>query len=425
MIRRVWILALLLLWSVTLTLAQEESPPLTFEYDSEEDLFWVEVEIDVRAGDTLEAFIENGESLYFWVYTETQDVYEGESLADFVADTDGALFVEIVSLSEASGELVVISGAQSESAPALERLGGEAGTFTETDCPFETPADEDITCGVLTVPENRQTDNGATVELMVAILHARSDSPQPDPIIYLEGGPGGSALAGIDTWYNTPYRQDRDFILFDQRGTGFSLPSLNCTEMDEDDIESAVEQCRDRLLAEGVDLTAYNSRENAADVEALRLALGVDQVNLYGISYGTRLALTVMRDYPDGLRAVVIDSVYPPNVDTGYLFPSDTYALISAMFADCAAQPDCDAAFPDLEARFYDALYAIADAPPVVTNYDGDEVELYPSDVLNTLIDQLKTNGLVSAIPATLDAFIAGDYETYFILNSLRLFLGE
>jgi hypothetical protein len=104
MIRRVWILALLLLWSVTLTLAQEESTPLTFEYDSEEDLFWVEVEIDVRVGDTLEAFIENGESLYFWVYTETQDVYEGESLADFVADTDGALFVEIVSVSEASGE---------------------------------------------------------------------------------------------------------------------------------------------------------------------------------------------------------------------------------------------------------------------------------------------------------------------------------
>lgn len=414
MIRRFGLWVVLFLCSLTFTLAQDESYPLTFQYDSQEDLFWVEAEITVRAGDTLEALIENGESLYFWIYTETEDLYEGASLDGFVADADGTLFVEVVSLSEASGELTVISGGVS--LPARERRGGEAGTFEEIDCPFDVPANEDVTCGVLIVPENRQTNNGATVELMVAILHAYTDSPQPDPIIYLEGGPGGSALAFIDTWYDNPYREKRDFILFDQRGTGFSLPSLNCPEMDNDEAENALIQCRDRLLSEGVDLTAYNSRENAADVEALRRALGYERVNLYGISYGTRLALTVMRDYPDSLRAVVLDSVYPPNVDTSYLFPSDTYTLISTMFDDCAAQPACNAAFPDLEARFYAALDAIVNTPPLVTNYDGDDVELYAKDVLNTLVDQLKTNGLVSAIPAALNAFIEGDYETYFLL---------
>ena len=115
---------------------------------------------------------------------------------------------------------------------------------------------------------------------------------------------------------------DCDIILLDQRGTGFSVPSLDCPETDaylqEDDsgydsLLEAARACRDRLTLDGVDLAQYNSANSAADVADLRRALEIDEWNLYGVSYGTRLALTVMRDQPEGVRAVVLDSVYPPN----------------------------------------------------------------------------------------------------------------
>ena len=414
--------------------AQADTYPLEFTQDTANNDFYADVELDVVQGDTLAVSISDDAALYFYVYTDTTDLYEGESLDGFVVEADGTITVEVISDTDATGEITVISaGAASNSTNSNEANSAasssaassnagssvvKAGTFDEGACPFDTPSGVNITCGMLTVPENRQTDSGTTIQLAVAILGARAGNPLPDPIFYLEGGPGGSALAGIDSWYNSPYLEQRDIVLFDQRGTGFSQPSLNCPEMDTDGSEAAVTACRDRLLSEGVDLTAYNSYENAADVEALRLALGYDQINLYGISYGTRLALTVMRDQPQGIRAVVIDSVYPPNVDTDYSIASDTYQLISNMFADCAAQASCTAAFPDLETRFYAQLNAIADAPPQVTNADGETVDLYPEDVINTLIDQLKSTGLISAIPASLDAFASGDYATYVDLST-------
>lgn len=406
-----------LLLGVFQAAAQGNTYPLDFIYDANNKVYVAQVEVQVSAGDTLEASVTGGEQIYFYVYTATQDIYEGETLADFAAEADGTIFVDVVSATEASGEMQVVSaGGDSGSTltrPPVASGPVEAGEFTEGDCPFDVPPEVNVTCGTLTVPENRLTDSGATTQLAIAIIPAVSADPLPDPVFYLEGGPGGSALSGIDSWYNSPYRNERDIVLLEQRGTGFSEPSLNCPEMDEDETGAAVEACRDRLLAEGVDLTAYNSRENAADVEALRLALGYDQINLYGISYGTRLALTVMRDQPQGIRAVIIDSVYPPNVDTNYSVTTDTYQLISLMFADCAAQPDCASAFPDLEARFYDALDAVADNPPQATNADGETVDLTPDDVINRLVEQLKTTGVISAIPASLEAFISGDYDTY------------
>lgn len=415
--RRLFLGVAILLLGVFQAAAQGNTYPLEFIYDANENLYVAQVEVQVAAGDTLETSVTGGEQVYFYIYTDTQDIYEGETLADFTAEADGTIFIDVVSTTEASGEMEVI-GAGSDSGSTLTRPpvasgSAEAGEFTEGDCPFDTPPEVNVTCGTLTVPENRLTDTGATIQLAIAIIPAVSADPLPDPIFYLEGGPGGSALAGIDSWYTSPYRSERDIVLLEQRGTGFSEPSLNCPEMDEDETSAAVEDCRDRLLAEGVDLTAYNSSENAADVEALRLALGYDQINLYGISYGTRLALTVMRDQPQGIRAVIIDSVYPPNVDTNYSVTTDTYELISMMFADCAAQPDCADAFPDLEARFYDALDAIGDNPPQATNADGETIDLTPDDVINRLSEQLKTTGIISAIPASLEAFISGDYDTY------------
>ncbi|MCA9904902.1 MAG: alpha/beta fold hydrolase, partial [Anaerolineae bacterium] len=183
-----------------------------------------------------------------------------------------------------------------------------------TDCWMDLPdglvEGDDVDCGLLFVPEDRTDPDSATIELAVAILYASEDDVQPDPIIYLAGGPGGNAVDELEAWVDIPYIQDRDLILLDQRGTGYSFPSLNCPEIEESE-DDATQACRDRLVADGVNLQAYNSAENAADVADLRVALGYDEWNLYGISYGTRLAQTIVRDYPQGIRSVILDSAYP------------------------------------------------------------------------------------------------------------------
>lgn len=154
-------------------------------------------------------------------------------------------------------------------------------------CWMELPDDvvegNDIDCGYVTVPEDRSDPSSQMIELAFAILYAPTDDVQPDPVIYLAGGPGGNAVGELDGWLDVPYLQDRDLILLDQRGTGYSVPSLNCPEVEEE-AEDATQLCYDRLVDEGINLQAYNSAENAADVADLRVALGYEEWNLYGVS---------------------------------------------------------------------------------------------------------------------------------------------
>jgi pimeloyl-ACP methyl ester carboxylesterase len=107
-------------------------------------------------------------------------------------------------------------------------------------------------------------------------------------------------------------------------------------------------------LGQTADLTAYNSAANAADVNDLRLALGYDQVNLWSISYGTRLALEVMRDHPQGIRSVVLDSVYPPDADLYLETPANMDRAFNMLFDRCAADASCSQAYPDLRQIFFE-----------------------------------------------------------------------
>ncbi len=314
------------------------------------------------------------------------------------------------------------SETEPEESPTDETEPGEsglpAGAFAETECPFEVPDGAAVTCGYLVVPEDRTQPEGRQVELAVAILHSRSASPQPDPILYLSGGPGDSALADPVSWLENPLLDQRDFILLDQRGTGFSVPSLNCYELEIQadpslTLESA-QACRDRLAAEGIDLAQYNSAASAADVNDLRQALGIEEWNLLGISYGTRLALTVMRDYPEGVRSVVLDSVYPPNVH-GYTEEAyNAAAAIQALLDGCAADPDCGAAFPDLAAVFYQ----------LVDDLDQSPLELEEGDLFDgmTLVDvmvqALYDTNTIPDLPLAIYAAANGNFDRLLELSA-------
>lgn len=296
------------------------------------------------------------------------------------------------------------------------------GEFFEDECPFEASADEPFRCGYLLVPEDRSKEDGLTVELAVVIIESHSDAPQPDPVLYLEGGPGGSALLGIDDWLESPLRDEREIILFDQRGTGFSWPNLDCPETDAFETGEApegvlqieaVEACRDRLRDFGVDLTAYNSASSTADVADLRVALGIDKWNLFGISYGTRLALTVMRDYPAGIRSVVLDSVYPPNVDA-YIVGAQTQAdAILALLDTCAADDDCGSWYPNLEQDLYDVVDML-NVEPIET----DDSYFTGDDLVNALITSLYDSTQIPELPFAIDEAVNGNHDAWIDLSS-------
>ncbi|MFW2380669.1 MAG: alpha/beta fold hydrolase [Acidimicrobiales bacterium] len=232
-------------------------------------------------------------------------------------------------------------------------------TLESIDCPFVEPDGVTPDCHQLTVPENWETGEGE-VKLIVGVLPSRSGSDSA-PIVYLEGGPGAHALDTLQFQFAEiwdPLLEDHDLIFFDQRGTGFSEPSLRCPELTtlsreaEDDpsltpaqlqtfAEEALGTCATGYLNRGIDIAQYNTINNAKDADAIRDALGYEQWNLLGISYGTRLALDMMRQFPDSIRSAVIDSVYPPQVDATVEQSQtflDSFELVSAA---CDAEPEC------------------------------------------------------------------------------------
>ncbi|MDM8527944.1 alpha/beta fold hydrolase [Anaerolineales bacterium HSG24] len=291
-------------------------------------------------------------------------------------------------------------------------------------CPFDVKAsDATIECGYLTVPENRSKADHVMIELAVAILRASGSEVAPDPIIYLEGGPGGSALdsfsSDLETWLDHPFQQDHDLIFIDQRGTGYSHPTLDCPENEayDDEIE-ALTTCRDRLLDEGIDLTAYNSIENAADVVTLWQTLGYEQVNLYGISYGTRLGLAIMRDHPAQVRSVVLDSPFPPNIDTPI---QDSFANLSTfqkLFQGCANDSACNEAYPNLEDIFLKTVIRLDNEPGVANLYDWNEDEYYEAevtgyDLMGTLVQAMYDVYTIPMLPRMIYDTANDDFEAY------------
>ncbi len=258
--------------------------------------------------------------------------------------------------------------------------------FEPGPCVFPVPAGYSPDCGYLLVPENRSRPEGNAVRLAVAVFRTANPDPAPDPVVHLAGGPGSSSLEvagylfaqGMDA-----ILERRDFILFDQRGTGYSIPRLDCPErqalapalldgsLSESEaaqiVKDAFLRCRNRLTEEGIDLSAYNSAASAGDLNDLRLALGYEQLNLYGVSYGTRLALTALRDYPQAVRSAVLDSVYPLEVNLYTTLAPNAQRAFAALFSRCAASPECSAAYPDLERRFYDLVDRLNQEPMSVS----------------------------------------------------------
>lgn len=300
---------------------------------------------------------------------------------------------------------------------------GTAPSFEYTSCWFyiaessgEVEGDT-LDCGWLTVPEVRTGPSTGNIQLAVVILYSTNPNPPADPIIYLEGGPGGSAIAAVDFWYGSALRATRDLILIDQRGTGYSLPVLNCDELDDTGEVDSTVACRASLIGNGINLAAYNSYENAHDVADLLVALDIPQANLFGVSYGTRLALTIIRERPERIRSVIIDAVYPPHVNAYDEEVVNAYRAFRVLFDNCAADAACNAAYPNLETVFYQTVDALNASPALRTDEETDEAYEYTGDDMVTeIFDMLYDTGAIPTLPALIYDYSIGifdnDYDT-------------
>ena len=252
-------------------------------------------------------------------------------------------------------------------------------------CDFTLPQGQTaatVDCGSVIVQEDRNRSNGRTVRIPFIVLKATDPHPAGDPIVYLHGGPGDPILELIQSFGAgpfAPFQAQRDLVFFDQRGTGRSEPSLDCPEwrdafstflaeaqtVEEDAaaLLTAMRTCHGRLMADGVNFAAYTSSASAHDLKDLMIALGYREWNVYGGSYGTRLALTAMRDAPQGIRSVGLDSTVPVQENLIATFAANFQRSLDTLFAGCAKDPACNAAFPNLEQTFFDLVDRLNRAP--------------------------------------------------------------
>ncbi len=308
--------------------------------------------------------------------------------------------------------------------------------FEPDRCPGSVPDGANAECGNLIVYEDRANPDSRTIALPVVIFPAWGANPMPDPVVYLEGGPGGNPVETLFLTYSLqfePFAENRDLIVLAQRGTDQAEPALDCPEYDELSLElldevlepeeasarvtEALLACRDRLAGAGVNLAAYNSAASAADLNDLRSVLGYDEWNLWGISYGTRLALTAMRDTPEGIRSVILDSVYPPQVNLFTGQPDNFQRVLTLLFDACASDSACNAAYPDLENVFYGVVNTLNETPVMLDVFDPLNSANYTmaftgDSFLALMFQSFYITNFIPRLPAVIYSASNGNFDT-------------
>ncbi|MFO1317863.1 MAG: alpha/beta hydrolase [Burkholderiales bacterium] len=284
-------------------------------------------------------------------------------------------------------------------------------------------------CGELEVPEDRDRPDGRKLRIFAAVLPANTLTPRDDPLLVLAGGPGQAAsfLAPFATRL-AELRRTRDIVLVDQRGTGRSSP-LACQAFkprDDDVFETdpvpRARQCAQELAAQGIDAAQYTTTAWIADLEAVRKALGYPRWNVWGGSYGTRVAQEYLRRHPDAIRTVTLDGVAPPAMVITLDVWRTREAALEAVFDACAASPSCRRAHPDVAgtlARVEHALGTTGRDLAIVDPRTGAvERHRVTFDVVLAALQPLTyTPETVSLLPEMLSLAAGGELAPLFAAN--------
>jgi pimeloyl-ACP methyl ester carboxylesterase len=271
----------------------------------------------------------------------------------------------------------------------LENAGGQTvpprPVFSETTCDLPNVSPDirpRLKCGTVSVPRDYDDPDAGHFKLAVVVIKSEQQPSWPDPVVYINGGPGSPLTVYAAYQARVPYAPRRDLILVDQRGTGRSEPSL-CPDLERklldanfaiaasaaDDAIAARQAvylaCRDQAIGRGLDLRNFGTRVTVEDFEWVRQALRVERWNVYGESYGTTVAMTLVALHPEAVRSAVLDSVYPP--DPVPLWSTIVSDARNAFFAHCADDRVCSISFPDLAETYRDTLVKLDQNPLVVT----------------------------------------------------------
>lgn len=336
-------------------------------------------------------------------------------------------------------------------------IDSREATFRSTDCWFELAPertdDRRYSCGEFAVPEHWDKSSSRTIHLPVVTFHAKDADPGADPVVFLDGGPGGRShirdaeaigLAWLPFLQEQPWSARRDLIVVSLRGTNWTDANLDCPgsvdplmlgalpeagKTDRSDVlyPKAIVACLEGL-AEDHDFSGYNIDQNARDIAALRIAMGIDRWSLLGISYGTRLALQIMRDYPEGIESVVLDSVVPIDFDEFGMLLANIEQSLDRIFQACRYDETCNRLFPDSKEKLKHLLaraaqdeleIEIEDHPVYGTVF----IPLTPSNIVDVLLRHSYSDLGVSFIPFLVDA-LDRDYEEEFVAEIVAMSLG-
>ena len=284
-------------------------------------------------------------------------------------------------------------------------------TFVDTPCSLPNVTPEilpRLRCGIVSVPRNYDNSGGGRFKLAVVVVRSAQQPALREPVVYINGGPGSPLTVFADNQARNPYAPSRDLILVDQRGAGRSEPKL-CPDLDgafldttlaiaTDPSDDALAKrrtvyaaCRAEATAHGIDLKDFGTSVTVADFEWVRRALGIERWNVYGESYGTTVAMTLVALHSETVRAAVLDSIYPP--DPRPMASANVADALDAFFRYCAGDQACAAAYPDLAATYRETVSELARAPLIVTvppemHLPNDRVSL-TSTLFEALVSRL------------------------------------
>ena len=321
------------------------------------------------------------------------------------------------------------------SAVTMGGVGDKAVQRFDRTCDLYLPKDEiegeTILCGYVRVAWDRAVPDGEATDLAYVVLKATGPHPLPDPIVHVAGGPGaGSTLRDVVLEFilrYAPLREERDIILYDQRGMGRSIPFFACSYPDDtqamsirQDLQAKTSEdvtdadiltvfCQQDLTVQGYPPSGISTATSAADLTDLLTALGYPAYNLYAISYGTRLVMSFMHYFPNSplVRSVVLDSTYPLPEDrvNDYLAEPTLYelAMFEAVFEECAADSACVVAYPDIRQRF-DRLVKKLDTEPLSFG-DG---QIFTGEDLSSRCLSVQPCDQLHPVSATADRRVGG-----------------
>ena len=274
-------------------------------------------------------------------------------------------------------------------------------TFETVRCWDSVPNNLEGECGWITVTEDRSTNTG---KLQIAVVRFKGTQPDNTPIFLLAGGPGQAGITIYGSRFTTfiePLLQERDVVIFDQRGTGLSN-GLSCELPNSPEYDYSISydgyqyalgyaqyiyDCGIRFAEEGIPIHAYSTAESATDLIVIAQALGYDQFDLYGTSYGTSYALAVMRDYPEQVRSVVLDAPIPSHIPRFELGLQSFVGAMRSVFTRCAQEPLCTRNYPDLEQVYVNSVQTLTSFP----------VTIHPIDESSGVVFDVSVNGNVFA----------------------------